>query len=173
MLYPENGPRGKADAAGNEHGMTPAARRALLLLTSTVALAGCPQTPLPPAPTPTAAPPVASPARSPSPSPLKATPRPSPSIDPTHQRLRTFEGSASTALEGPFNLVAGEREFRCFYEGRSAVTVSLIRQDGETDAQLFNRSGPFSDTVRHTLAEPGAFRLHVTGAGGPWRIEVR
>jgi hypothetical protein len=172
MLYPENGPRGKADAAGNDHGMTPAARRALLLLASTVALAGCPQTPLPPAPTPAAAP-MASPARSPSPSPLKATPRPSPSTDPTHQRLRTFEGTASTALEGPFDLVAGEREFRCFYEGRSAVTISLIRQDGETDAQLFNRSGPFSDTVRHTLGEPGAFRLHVTGAGGPWRIEVR
>lgn len=118
---------------------------------------------------------MASPVRSPSPapSPLKATPRPSPSIDPTYQRLRTFEGTSGTALEGPFNLVAGEREFRCFYEGRSAITVSLIRQDGETDAQLFNRPGPFSDTVRHTLAEPGAFRLHVTGAGGPWRLEVR
>jgi hypothetical protein len=152
--------------------MTSAARRGLLLLSTTLALAGCPQAALPPAPTPTAAP-MASPVRSPSPSSLRATPRPSPSIDPTYQRLRTFEGTSGTALEGPFDLVAGEREFRCFYEGRSAITISLIRQDGETDAQLFNRTGPFSDTVRHTLTEPGAFRLHVTGAGGPWRLEVR
>jgi hypothetical protein len=172
MLYPENGPGGKAAAPGNTHGMTSVARRGLLLLAVPLALAGCPQAAGPSAPTPTPAP-VASPVRSPSPSPLKASPRPSPSIDPTYQRLRTFAGTSGMALEGPFDLVAGDREFRCFYEGRSAITVSLIRQDGETDAQLFNRTGPFSDTVRHTLAEPGAFRLHVTGASGPWRLEVR
>lgn len=154
--------------------MTAVAKRGVCLFSIVAALAGCPHTAPTPAPSPSSAP-VAGPGRSPSPTatPARPSPRPSPSRDPAVQRQLNFSGTTAFALEGPFTLVAGEREFRCFYEGRSQLTVNLIRQDGTTDAQLFVRGGPFSDAARHTVAATHPYSLHITGAGGPWRIEVR
>lgn len=160
---------------GNSHGMTTPARRGLLLLLVAAAVAGCPRPAPPQAPAPaSAAPsPLASVSRSPSPSPPRPSPRPSPSLDPTVQRQLFFKGTSPFALEGPFRLVAGERTFRCYYDGRGALNVILYRGDGQADTELFNRVGPFSDAATYTVKEPGAFRLQVTGASGPWRIEVR
>lgn len=124
-------------------------------------------------PTPTVQPtpvPLASPSRSPSPAP---TPRPSPSWDPSKQRPVMVSGRSDLALEGPYLLLAGERTFRCFYEGRAPIAVWLIRADGKTDAELFNRDGAFSDQTTHTITSTQNFHVQVTGANGPWRIEIQ
>ncbi|MFN3430931.1 MAG: hypothetical protein ACK46X_13375 [Candidatus Sericytochromatia bacterium] len=130
------------------------------------------QAPSTPRPAPSGmvpAPPMASASPSPSPSP---TVRPSTSWDPNRQRPIRVGGRSDLALEGPYTLVAGERTFRCFYEGRAPLTVWLIRQDGQTDAELFDREGPFSDTTRHTVTVTQGYHVQVTGANGPWRIEI-
>lgn len=142
------------------------------LLPALALAAGCViQAPATPKPTPAEVvpAPTASVTRSPSPSP---TARPSPSWDPNRQRPIRVSGRADLALEGPYTLVAGERTFRCYYEGRTPLSVWLIRQDGRKDAELFNREGPFSDTTVHTVATTQGYHLQVTGANGPWRIEI-
>jgi hypothetical protein len=88
------------------------------------------------------------------------------------QRPYSFGGKRELAVVGPFRLVAGDRQFHCTFEGRGTITVYLIRNDGEKDAELFNRTGTFSETVQHAVATSADYYLQVSGADGAWRIDV-
>lgn len=149
--------------------------RARFLLMSCLALAwagaaGCPAPTAPKISESPAELPAASPSVRASPSPV--SPKPSPSRDPNTQKRFVFTGTSNLAMEGPCRLVAGDRLFRCTYDGHAALSVYLIRRDGQKDAQLFNREGPFVDAVHHTVSESADFYLQVAGADGPWRIEI-
>lgn len=147
--------------------------RFLLMSLLTLAWAGAAGCPAPTAPRASATPaeaPAASPSVRPSPSP--ASPRPSPSRDPNAQKRLVFSGTSNLAMEGPFRLVAGDRVFRCTYDGHAALSVYLIRHDGQKDAQLFNREGPFFDAAHHAVSESADFYVQVAGADGPWRLEI-
>jgi hypothetical protein len=178
MLYPARShgamrPRGDGPLAGNDEPMPPTTLRNTLIASAIAALSGCPATPGPaPTPTPVAnRSPIASP--SPSASPTAApTPRPSASWDPNVQRRLSFQSAKSTAVVGPFRLVAGDRLFRCVYEGKGAMSVYLIRHDASDEAQLFNKGGPFSDSAHHTVTTSADYDFQITGADGHWRLDV-
>jgi hypothetical protein len=75
-------------------------------------------------------------------------------------------------MVGPFRLVAGDRTFRCSFDGRGTLSVFLIRHDGQKDAQLFNHQGAFSDAAHFTVAASDDFYMQIAGADGPWMLEV-
>jgi hypothetical protein len=149
--------------------MTSRYRIASMAIAATLA-AGCPA---PQAPQPTAAPvtglPAPAPSRSPSPSP---TVRPSPSLNPSVQRRITVRGKGDFAVEGPFTLLAGERTVHCTYEGKTPITVVLIRADGNAETTLFAQAGPIAERVTHQVPQMGTYHLHVTGANGVWLVEI-